>query len=105
MCLSIKAYEDGIKAGTVASPHGADYVPVVLTQVKEKFGTLRVYYEGGDDFMRTVVEAFESMSSVTCEMCGTRENTYMTNGWISVRCEPCLVHEGKTIEGRELPLS
>ena len=43
---------------------------VTLDQVKEKFGTLRFYYSGGDDTIRGMVTMAESMSSVTCEECG-----------------------------------
>ena len=39
-------------------------------QVKEKFGTLRFYYTGGDDRIDGMVRMAESMSAVTCETCG-----------------------------------
>jgi hypothetical protein len=44
---------------------------VTLDQVKEKFGTLRFYYTGGDDVIRGMVRMAESMSGVTCETCGS----------------------------------
>lgn len=43
---------------------------VVATQVKEKFGTLRFYYHGGDDYIRGLDAMAESMSAVICEECG-----------------------------------
>jgi hypothetical protein len=43
---------------------------VVATQVKEKFGTLRFYYSGGDDYIDGMARMAESMSAVTCEQCG-----------------------------------
>lgn len=43
---------------------------VTLDQVKEKFGTLRFYYSGGDDIIDGMVRMAESMSGVTCEECG-----------------------------------
>ena len=43
---------------------------VVVDQVKEKFGTLRFYYSGGDDYVSGLVSMAESMSGVTCEQCG-----------------------------------
>ena len=43
---------------------------VVVEQVKEKFGTLRFYYQGGDDAIDGMVRMAESMSAVTCEECG-----------------------------------
>jgi len=58
---------------------------VVLDQVKEKFGTLRFYYTGGDDYIRGMVTMAESMSSVTCEECG-KPGTSTGGGWIRTVC-------------------
>ena len=43
---------------------------VVAVQVKEKFGTLRFYYDGGDDYISGLSAMAESMSGRTCEVCG-----------------------------------
>ena len=43
---------------------------VTLDQVKEKFGTLRFYYTGGDDRIDGMVTLAEGMSGVICEGCG-----------------------------------
>ena len=43
---------------------------VTLDQVKEKFGSLRFYITGGDDYIRGMVTMAETMSGVTCEVCG-----------------------------------
>ncbi len=56
------------------------------SQVKEKFGTLRFYYEGGDDFIAGVVMMAESMSGNTCEVCGDKGSTGGA-GWISTLCD------------------
>lgn len=59
---------------------------VVATQVKEKFGGLRFYYSGGDDYIDGVVAMAESMSYRTCEECGN-PGTSTSGGWIRVLCE------------------
>lgn len=59
---------------------------VVAEQVKEKFGTLRFYYRGGDDYISGLVSMAESMSGVTCDVCGAPGETG-GQGWISTRCE------------------
>jgi hypothetical protein len=59
---------------------------VVASQVKEKFGTLRFYYTGGDDIIDGMVQMAEAMSSVTCEECGASGKTN-DGGWLSTRCE------------------
>lgn len=64
---------------------------VVATQVKEKFGTLRFYYSGGDDYVFGLVAMAEAMSASTCEECGD-PGTETTGGWIKVRCQK---HQGR----------
>jgi hypothetical protein len=59
---------------------------VTLDQVKEKFGTLRFYYSGGDDYIHGLVTMAESMSGVTCETCG-KPGTSTGGGWIKTACK------------------
>jgi hypothetical protein len=59
---------------------------VVASQVKEKFGTLRFYINGGDDYIYGLISMAESMSSVTCEICG-KPGTVNGGSWLSTRCE------------------
>lgn len=59
---------------------------VVADQVKEKFGTLRFYYSGGDDIIDGMVRMAESMSGVTCEECGAPGETG-GRGWITTLCQ------------------
>lgn len=61
---------------------------ITAIQVKEKFGTLRFYYSGGDDLIAGMVWFAEHLSSTICEVCGepgtcTRDSA----GWISCTCE------------------
>ena len=59
---------------------------VVVEQVKEKFGSLRFYYTGGDDAIDGMVRMAESMSSVTCEECGA-PGTTAGKGWLKTVCK------------------
>ena len=61
---------------------------VTLDQVKEKFGTLRFYYSGGDDYISGMVSLAESMTGVTCESCGNIGES-RGGGWIHTYCTPC----------------
>jgi hypothetical protein len=64
-----------------------DAIPqVTLDQVKEKFGTLRFYYTGGDDEISGMVRMAESMSGVTCEECGN-PGERRGGGWIYTACD------------------
>ena len=66
-------------------PVPAEIPQVTLDQVKEKFGTLRFYYTGGDDYISGLVSMAESMSGVTCEECG-KPGTQTSGGWIKTAC-------------------
>jgi hypothetical protein len=59
-----------------------------FSQVKEKWGTLRIYYSGGDEFVMGVISMAEAVSAVTCERCGAPGKTN-DSGWISTLCEGC----------------
>lgn len=67
---------------------------VVVKQVKEKFGTLRFYISGGDEYIHGLVAMAESMSAVTCEGCGAQGKLYGAGengitGWMHTHCESC----------------
>lgn len=63
---------------------------VVAVQVKEKFGTLRFYVDGGDDYTDGVIAMAEALSGRTCEECGA-PGTTNSGGWLSTRCS---LHRG-----------
>lgn len=64
-----------------------DVVPqVVATQIKEKFGTLRFYYTGGDDVIEGMVSMAEAMSSRVCETCGA-PGSLRGRGWFYTACD------------------
>lgn len=63
-------------------------------QIKEKFGTLRVYFSEGSDITQAAVAVAVAMSAHTCENCGARGRTHF-DGWTRTLCDPCeLVRAG-----------
>lgn len=70
---------------------------VVASQVKEKFGTLRFYYYGGDDYCRGVESMADAMSCVTCETCG-KPGKIRRGGWIRTLCDEHAETAGYTDE-------
>jgi len=53
-----------------------------LTQIKEKFGGLRMYHEGYcDDYINGVLHTVESLSFRTCEFTGNVGATCFKGGW------------------------
>jgi hypothetical protein len=70
---------------------------VVADQVKEKYGTLRFYYYGGDEVIEGMVSMAESMSHRTCEHCGC-PGDHRPGGYIKTLCDSC-DDEWKTSRG------
>lgn len=59
---------------------------VVVAQVKEKFGGLRFYYDGGDETIHGMVRMAEAWASASCETCGDRGES-RRGGWIRTLCD------------------
>lgn len=71
LCDKIQSHIDWHNLMHKRAPDRFDEVEqVVVEQVKEKFGTLRFYYRGGDEYISGLVGMAEEMSAVTCETCG-----------------------------------
>jgi hypothetical protein len=61
---------------------------VIPVQIKEKFGGLRFYINGGNERVHGAIHAAESMSYRICENCGNPGKPN-SDGWIKVYCDPC----------------
>lgn len=83
MCFLIQNHIDWMEKKNTPIPQ------VVVTQVKEKFGALRFYYDGGDEHIHGIVRLAESMSESMCENCGAVAKTEYNNGWLSTKCLNC----------------
>lgn len=59
---------------------------VQVAQIKEKFGTLRFYYDGGNDIIAGMVSMAESLSGQICEECGDKGER-RSGGWIRTLCD------------------
>ena len=57
-------------------------------QVKEKFGGLRFYVDGGDDYIYGIIALAESMSYRICESCGSK-GSIRRGPWIRTLCDGC----------------
>ncbi len=68
---------------------------VIASQIKEKFGGLRFYYDGGykseallGDILGMVAMA-EAISLKVCETCGSPGKLKKLNGWYKTCCDSC----------------
>jgi hypothetical protein len=80
LCHNIQSHVDWQNRNTTTVPQ------VVAVQVKEKVGSLRFYYDGGDDYIAGMTSLAESMSEVTCETCGA-PGKRRGGGWVYTACD------------------
>jgi len=60
LCFMIKQHERNVEGQTkykqkTDPEYKSDYIPVKFEQVKEKFGGLRVYHYGGDEYINGLI--------------------------------------------------
>ena len=77
------------------------YASVEAMQVKEKYGSLRFYVSGGDDYVDGLIAFAEAISCKICEQCGSTEGVTQTKGWIYTLCEECLLKRDRAQYGGE----
>jgi hypothetical protein len=68
-----------------------------VSQVKEKFGTLRFYMRGETKEMSDLIREAHKESARTCEECGCVGSLY-TDGWWNTLCEKCAKEHGRSQE-------
>jgi len=72
-----------------------------ITQIKEKFGGLCFYYNGGDDYIFGLTRFAESLSYQICEECGSTIGVGMTQGWNLTICKKCYNKAPERIKNRK----
>lgn len=93
------------------------FANTVVTQVKEKFGLLRIYffinaepfepsgrpvparvtvYEGALDQVEGFIDALAAVSGRTCEACGSLGRT-RDSGWMLTLCDPCSLKDHRAL--------
>jgi hypothetical protein len=68
-----------------------------VAQIKEKFGTLRFYWDGKDyeretsepDSIDLAIERAEARSAKECEKCGAQATTKRRGYWVYTQCDAC----------------
>jgi len=63
-----------------------------VVQVKEKFGGLRYYVDGGNESTEARIDRAEEESERICEVCG-KAGQIRTGGWVQTLCDD---HDGRS---------
>ena len=85
MCGNIQNRMENVNRGKDDN----DHLICEATQVKEKWGGLRFYVQGSDDYIDGVIDLAESMSYRICSHCGSPSTPQKNRGWIYTMCDQC----------------
>ena len=91
LCANIQSHIDWKNKQSEIVPQ------VTVAQIKEKFGGLRFYYDGGDDTINGMVRMAEAWADASCEVCGAPGKS-RNGGWIKTLCDK---HEAERQERRK----
>lgn len=68
----------------------ADEDKIVIEQIKEKFGELRIYLSYYPEEIKKLVNELENQAAKTCELCGSTEDVGLkVSGWCTTLCRKC----------------
>jgi len=68
---------------------GNDLPIPAFTQVKEKFGSLRVYSDDASEYCDGLIDMACAISTKICETCGNSGKFRVENNWCRTECEDC----------------
>ena len=74
-----------------STPHADKFY---FTELKEKYGTMRVYTSYTTDEISKILDIYESYSRYICSICGEKA-TKETYGWVSFICDNCAKEESR----------
>jgi len=77
--------------------HNNPKLHLQITCIKEKFGTLRVYYHSDqyDSRVEGMLRMAEAISGSICEVCGSVNGKIRKSVWAKCLCDSCFVKENK----------
>ena len=86
LCANIQSHIDWKNEQRDKYQRGEGCPQVVVRQIKEKFGGLRFYYDGGDETVSGMVRMAETWADSSCEKCG-KPGHRRSGGWIRTLCD------------------
>ena len=66
-----------------------EYEDLRVTQIKEKYGGLRVYLNFDPPEISDMIDEYEEKSYETCEICGAKGKTREDRRWYKTLCDDC----------------
>ncbi len=72
-----------------------DKLDLQITEVKEKYGGLRIYTDMDTDEIFKITLQAEQESYKICEICGKPGELRYLHGWYMTRCDSCFTKESE----------
>ncbi len=85
LCNTIQGHIDWSNEQRDKYQRGEGCKQVIVIQVKEKFGGLRFYYVGGNEYIHGLVRMAEVWAANSCEVCGDLGSRRGTS-WLTTLC-------------------
>ena len=63
------------------------HIGLEITEIKEKYGGLRVYTNIGTDEIWDLIDGYERKSFTICEQCGKPGSLRNNHGWFTTLCD------------------
>jgi len=101
LCANIQSHTDWQNKNHEKHPV---VTQVTVEQIKEKFGGLRFYYQGGDDNIHGMVRMAEAWADASCEECGA-PGERRNGGWIKTLCDLHEEERQERLRQREMKIS
>ena len=77
----------------------------VITQIKEKFGSLRIYADHDSSAAKAAISFAEGQAARTCQICGCRGAHHIRNGWHATLCAAHAAGADEDAPGEDVPLA
>jgi hypothetical protein len=101
LCANIQSHTDWWNKNHEKHPV---VTQVVVEQIKEKFGGLRFYYQGGDEKIQGMVRMAEAWADHSCEECGAPGKS-RGGGWVKTLCDLHEEERQERLRQREMKVS
>lgn len=103
LCRNVQGHIDWRQEQKEKYGRGEGCPQVVVAQIKEKFGGLRFYYDGGNDVIDGMVRMAEAWAANSCEECG-KPGVLRSGGWMQTLCDEHEEKRQERIKNREADL-
>jgi hypothetical protein len=80
---------------TIQSIADRDGLDLEITEIKEKFGELRIYMSSYIPEIEEIIATATAKSRRMCEECGRPGEITNRSGWLMTHCEVCLKKESE----------